>query len=806
MAILLTDNAKAKAQTALGTEPLLILKINWSSGAKWYSEKPYTFDGNVCEDTIVVKGNLQSQGKEGSIGEISSLDISLDDTDGDLKTKVNTLVIEGTSAIAYHHYDDLPASDAAVVLSGKITGPINWLEGERILDFNIESYSGTGAGEVGFSPAEDTIENLLESAEDIPWPICFGSPRLIPAKLVQQIERTDFELDRDPEALPHSLIYIVNLFPSDSISGVYAQRNCYGVEGYYQVPSSLYTEELDYSYGGKNVTAIRMSQPLSTVDDSGWSDSILVSLTSTLSLNTAEQIKWILDTYSSLSTDAASFASVASKISNLPSHWALFHQPDALSLAEEMAWQARCALYEKNGIVYIKYLAEFTGTDSEITKNDAKLKSLELSFTKTEDIITKFKAQYVSDYSGDKEADKEYIYTRNTTQFGVETEDYTFDIYTNPECVKVAAQFWGYRYSTSWRQIKITTFLTALANEAYDWININLPIFSTYTLPSRVIVADHDVENHEITFELEVASSASTHIGGQPSLDTGYYASASVSGVGIPDSSIVLYTSCIPLLEEELKTSITEDDDIKNYINIRAISGGVPLKYDAVEIINMDQDGYIHVQTPSADNLPPDKILFVVRQDVGSYGYGLSAAGEPQWVDQRDDGSDPNWGNRTIKVGDSVGTVKDSRSLSKAMSGFLVVGIDNEIAVVNSEIKAPLVLKSDTYIPAFSILEVTAVTEGSVAYVVQQPSENNIPPGRLIVNITPIVAGEAGVGYSAFDISPFLDGDSDPENPNCEMGTKAGSFGLHYQDDDGNPLTGFIRIVGEGGKHQVRPF
>jgi hypothetical protein len=803
MAIPITDNAKAKTETALGTEPLLILKINWSDGAKWYSEKPYTFDGNVCEDTIVVKGNLQSQGKEGSIGEISSLDISLDDTDGDLKTKVNTLVIEGTSAIAYHHYDDLAASDATVVLSGKITGPINWAEGERLLDFNIESYSGTGAGEVGFAPVEDTIENLLESAEDIPWPICFGSPRLIPAKFVQQIERTDFELERDPEALPHSLIYIVNLFPSTDVSGVYAKRNCYGVDGYYQVPSNLYTEELNYSYGGKNVTAIRMSQPLDTIDDSGWSNDILVSLTSTLSLNTAEQIKWILDTYSSLSTDAASFTSVANKISNLPSHWALFDQPDALSLAEKMAWQARCALYEKNGIVYIKYLAEFTETDSIITRNEAKLKSLELSFTKTEDIVTKFKAQYVSDYSGDSEADKEYIYTRNTDKFGVEAEDYDFQIYTNPECVKAAAQFWGYRYSTSWRRILITTFLAALANEAYDWININLPIFSTYSLPSRVLVADHDVENHEITFELEVASSAGTHIGGQPSLDTGYYAGSSVSGVGIPDSSIVLYTTCVPLLEDELKISMNTDDDIGQ--NCIKVKGAISFKYDAVEIINVDQEGFTYVQTPSEDNLSPDKILFITDTMPGEdYACAASAAGEHQWVRETSAGSNPNWGNATIKVGDSVGTVKGSTGLSKAMSGFEVVGIDIEMAVVNSQVAPRIKIKSDEAIPAYSFTE--ARSKDGDYIVVGKPSGNSMPPGRLIVTDSAIEAGGKGFGQSAFNAAPFVNGEADPDNPNCEMGTIANTFEVSYKDSDGNPQTGFIRVCGEGGKNQVRPF
>jgi hypothetical protein len=808
MAITLTSTAKAKAKTPLGTEPLMILKIEWSSGVKYYSPKPYTFNGETCEDTIIETGSLQSQGKEGSVGEISSLDVLLDDTSGDLKTRVNTVVIEGTVATVYHHYNDLTVTDAIIVLTGKITGPIDWSEGQRTLAFSIESFSGTGAGEVGFAPVEDSIENLLDSAAGVPWPICFGSPRLIPGKLVQQIEPTEYELDNNPEMLAHDLIYIVNLVSSSGTPKVYAKRNCYGSGGYFQVPSNYYTVNLSYSYGGHTVTAILMNQPISTIDDSGWDDEILVSLTSSLSENTATQIKWILDTYSSLSTDAASFSSVASKISNLPSHWALFDQPDSLNLAEEMAWQARCALYVKNNTVYIIYLAEYLGTSAEITRSDAQLKSMELSFTKTEDIVTKFKAEYVSDYSGDPASDKEYIYTRNTDQFGVSEESYTFDIYTNPECVRASATFWGYKYSISWRRMKITTFLPTIGSEAYDWINVSLPIFSTYTLPARILIADRDVKNHEIEFELEFASSAGTHIGGQPSLDTGYYNSTPlISGVGIPDSSILLLTICDPVIDGDTINNIKNELGAA-CVNIYGINGN-HYEYDVVEIVGYNKEGLTIVDRPSADNIEPENLLFIQEPTINRFGCAYSAASQPQWANPNYSfSSSPNWGSQNIEVGDTVGTVKNHNSLAKSRNGFRVVGLDGgEIAVVNDKIdQTRIKIKSTDYIPAFSIAELKAVTEGSVAFIVGIPSANNLAPGRLVIPDTDLSPGEFGYGYNAFDISPFVDGVADPENPNCEMGTKAGTTELHYKDDEGNPLTGFIRLLGEEGKHQVRPF
>ena len=76
----------------------------------------------------------------------------------------------------------------------------------------------------------------------------------------------------------------------------------------------------------------------------------------------------------------------------------------------------------------------------------------------------------MTDYSGSDESNKEFTYTKNANLFGVEDDEIDFYIYTNPECVKVAATFWGYRYAHSWRQIAVTSFLPSLPIESYDWI------------------------------------------------------------------------------------------------------------------------------------------------------------------------------------------------------------------------------------------------------------------------------------------------------------------------------------------------
>ena len=80
--------------------------------------------------------------------------------------------------------------------------------------------------------------------------------------------------------------------------------------------------------------------------------------------------------------------------------------------------------------------------------------------------------------------------------------------------------------------------------------------------------------------------------------------------LNVVTSSIVLYTTCIPLIEEELKISINDDDDLPG--GCRKVKGSsISFVEQAVEILNVDKEGYTHVGTPSADNISPDKILFM---------------------------------------------------------------------------------------------------------------------------------------------------------------------------------------------------
>jgi hypothetical protein len=818
MAKSLTGPAETKVQTPLGTEPLLILKIEWSSGTKYYATKEYTFDGNTCVAGILDHVSINTDGKQGSIGEIGSIDILLDDTDGDLKNRVNTDVIEGTRATAYHHYDDLAAANAIVQLAGRIAGPINWSEGERTLGFSIESLSGTGTGEVGFAPEEDSINNMLEEAENVPWPICFGSPRMVPPVLVQEREHDQDWIDDYPdEPINYDLIYIVNLKTSSAVQSVYARRNCYGVPGFFKVPTEYYDVDTSYSYGGKTVTAITMPVPLSTVDDSGWDNEIYVNLTSSISKNPITQIKWIIDNYSTnLTADSTSFTSVASKISPLWAHWTLFDQPDALKLAEEMAWMARCALFVKDDIVYITFLAETPATVADINRDIVELKTMELGFTETEDIYTKLKGTYVTDYSGVKESQKEFTYTLNTDKFGTEEDEFDFYMYCNKECVQVATTFWGYRYANSWRQIQVTAFLPGIVLESYDWMNIDIPQFSINALPGLVRSTKHDTGNHRIDIAAEIASSAGQSASGEPTLDAGYYQAGNnhiPGSVGTPSVSADIIDTCEPIIDGDTITNIINEADTECR-NARIV-GGQSSGWLCHEIVGMerdyhdDQNNILLLDTPSKNSLSPDKVAFTTPDSIfGSQVGCCYVASSPQWVDyDLNPHTHPGWSDdQRTHVDDKVGTVKGVKELSKISTGFKVVGVDGgEIAVVNDSVDPKLeLIKATEHIDPWKPVEINGQYSGD-AKEVKKPSENSLPPGRIMFPVQELNAGEEGLAYNAFDAGGWPDG-GQPSALGVELGTIAGSFEMAEEDGDGNPLTGFIYTGRKGGKNQVRPF
>ena len=179
-------NAQTLLDTNTGTEPYSIVKVEWGSGTIYYGDKDND-SLNVLGKILSVSA-LSNTKKADSSGNVSSCSIELDDSDGSLKTLLNTLEIEGTACTVYQYFDELVTLDDAVtLLTGKILEDISWDEGQRTFSFTIESIQDDG--EVGYTIEEGFIDNLNPDVVGDNIPLCFGSPIYVPAVQLRKIPR-----------------------------------------------------------------------------------------------------------------------------------------------------------------------------------------------------------------------------------------------------------------------------------------------------------------------------------------------------------------------------------------------------------------------------------------------------------------------------------------------------------------------------------------------------------------------------------------------------------------------------------------
>lgn len=176
----ITTAAQTAAAARLAVKSLVIIKIDWPSGTVYYADRDYTFGANTCLGRIVELGSIDSQQKATNFAGLTSVSVTLDDSDSSIKSKVNTDLIEGTPVTVYYHFDSLTTTDAVVMLTGKIQGDVQWSEGERKLSFTADSdsYSNTL---ISFAPQLTDVAGMSSNAIGRTWPLCFGKPIKVPA-------------------------------------------------------------------------------------------------------------------------------------------------------------------------------------------------------------------------------------------------------------------------------------------------------------------------------------------------------------------------------------------------------------------------------------------------------------------------------------------------------------------------------------------------------------------------------------------------------------------------------------------------
>jgi hypothetical protein len=280
------------------------------------------------------------------------------------------------------------------------------------------------------------------------------------------------------------ITYLVSIIPG-TVLAVKAYKSFEGGERrLVNVPTNLWWVETK-NYGPVSSTQVILKKPLSSYEEQGWSDDIYVTFRSSVGPHTCDILQHIIDRYTDLTYDSASFSAIRSKLNSFPMNFPILDRKNTLDVLQEIAFQARCALWLSNGKFYIKYLPEEPTSDATISLSDLDAETgVELEMTATEDLVTKMIVEWRLSWAADDP--NKLILRHNVKKYGTQQETFDFYCYNQPDIILKVATFWLIRKSNTWKKVRFKTFLQKL----------NLETFDTATLDfgTRKYVSDNPVK------------------------------------------------------------------------------------------------------------------------------------------------------------------------------------------------------------------------------------------------------------------------------------------------------------------------
>lgn len=172
----------AKLAQAKGTEPIVIIEVEWSPGAPVsYADRDI---GNSVKGRILEVGDLDNVIDVLNNNSSQELSVVLDDTDGSIKGIMDTQDIHQRDVRVYQWFAGLDLSDKFLLFAGKLSSPIEWSESDRTVSFSI--ISQLEDKEFGFSAEEGQFPFLPKDLVGKPWPVIFGKVLDCPALQVNK--------------------------------------------------------------------------------------------------------------------------------------------------------------------------------------------------------------------------------------------------------------------------------------------------------------------------------------------------------------------------------------------------------------------------------------------------------------------------------------------------------------------------------------------------------------------------------------------------------------------------------------------
>lgn len=296
------------------------------------------------------------------------------------------------------------------------------------------------------------------------------------------------------------LVHIVSMIPG-VIDQVAAYRTFADTTLLTALTTDLYTIHLE-NYGGFSTVEIWLDSPLSEIEDANWDDELYVSFTSTIGPNPADIITWIAARYTDYTVDAASFAAVKASLTNYPSNFFVKARPGALDLINDIAHQARCAVYIRDNVIYIKYLPLEPSSLRTLTEDDLLSGSFYFDHTSTESLETKHTITWSEGEAGvnkDDETELSFTLKHNIPKYGAFDADHDYATLNIFGLVEKSATFWMIRNANTWRYVTFKTSVKHLDLDVFDCVTLDIAQFPT----TKIIIESTNYNADDNTVEFK---------------------------------------------------------------------------------------------------------------------------------------------------------------------------------------------------------------------------------------------------------------------------------------------------------------
>lgn len=265
------------------------------------------------------------------------------------------------------------------------------------------------------------------------------------------------------------LRYFVSITPGEVLKVAAFATFDNGERTLVDVPSNLFTV-FDQSYGSVTVKVVQVNDALSK-QGRAWEDTLYVTYQSAVGPNPIDIMTYLINKYSELPVDIDSFAGCRNALANYPMHFCLTRKKNIVTVLKELAFMSRTAVSIKSGKFFCRYLPAEPPSVFTFDENNVLTQSVELNFTDTEELVTKYVASWRA--HGAQDEDNKVIMRYNVKKYGTHEETVDFYAYNYISAIIKTLTFWIIRRGHTWKKLNFKAALDALNVETFDGVTLD---------------------------------------------------------------------------------------------------------------------------------------------------------------------------------------------------------------------------------------------------------------------------------------------------------------------------------------------